>query len=211
MKITSYSLAAFFSVWLLNLGLPLPVYSNDAGTSHWRQSSADPSKSVRQLYEQYKSLDLTNNPQIINLYANDAVIDVLGTRYNKTSYGRFVAASYQNPASGLNTHTVYGQPNIRVTNNSAQLTFAAVLGPSSMNVFWNLRRSPSGVWQIISEQFTRSAPAVSAVRGSSGTPSSKMGFGSPNLNDGIRQMNENPDTKAFVDRFKKLREQQQQH
>jgi hypothetical protein len=72
-----------------------------------------------------------------------------------------------------------------------------------MNVFWNLRPNSSGLWQIVSEQFTRPATSVSSGA------SSKINPDNRNLLNGIKQMNENPDTKAFVDQFKKIREQQQ--
>jgi hypothetical protein len=103
----------------------------------------------------------------------------------------------------LNSHTVYGAPNIRATNDSAQVSFSGALGPSTMYVFWNLRRNSSGVWQIASEQFTKPATSVRAANASS-----NLNPGNQNLLDGMKQMNDNPDTKAFVERMKKIREQQ---
>ena len=117
-------------------------------------NAGDANAAVRQLFERYKSFDLSNNTQIMSLYAPDAQIDVMGTKYNKASYSRYVATAYNNPASGANTHTRYGEPNIRVSSDSAQVSFAGSLGQASMNVYWNLRRNAHGVWQIASEQFT---------------------------------------------------------
>jgi hypothetical protein len=109
---------------------------------------------VRQLFQQYKSLDLANNTQIMNLYANDANINVLGTPYTKAAYTQYVTNAYHHPASGLNSRTSYSEPVIQqVTNDSAQVKFAGTLGPATMTVFWNLRRSPNGLWQIASERF----------------------------------------------------------
>jgi len=169
------------------------------------QSASSSTQSVRQFFNQYKSLDLANSTQIMNLYANDATIDVVGTRYNKASYSRYVANAYHNPASGLNSHTVYGEPNIQVTGDSAQASFTGVLGPTSMYVYWNLRRNPSGAWQITSERFVK--PAVSLTSANS-RPSPSVNAQYQNLPDGVKQMNDNPDMKAFVERIRKLREQQ---
>jgi hypothetical protein len=197
-QISGIFFAALALLCLLSLWLSQPVYSSDLKGG----GSGNSTRAVHQLFNQYKALDLANNPQIMNLYANDAQIDVLGTRYNKTSYGRFIASSYQNPASGLNSHTVYGEPNIRATNDSAQVSFAGALGPSTMYVYWNLRRNSSGVWQIASEQFRRAATSARSAHASS-----NLNFGNQNLPDGIKQMNDNPDTKAFYEHIKKLREQ----
>jgi hypothetical protein len=125
--------------------------------SQTRQSAVGNTESqtaVRQLFQQYKSLDLANNTQIMNLYANDARIDVLGTPYTKASYTQYVSNAYHHPAGGLNSRTAYSEPLIQqVTNDSAQLKFTGALGAAVMTVFWNLRRSPSGTWQIVSERF----------------------------------------------------------
>jgi hypothetical protein len=149
----------------------------------------------------------------MNLYANNAAIDVLGTKYDKASYRRFIAGAYQNSASDLNRHTVYGEPNVRVMNDSAQVSFAGALGPNTMYVYWNLRRNPAGVWQITSERFTK--PAMSLTRANLAhsmsmtptNPAAAVNASNPWL-DSIKQMNENPDTKAFFERMKKMREQQ---
>jgi hypothetical protein len=110
---------------------------------------------VKQLFQQYKSLDLSNNPQIIGLYADDATIDVLGARHTKATYGQYVATAYRSVGSGLNTHTVYSEPQIlSVSNNAAQLKFYGTLGANTMTVNWYLRKTPAGAWQIASERFT---------------------------------------------------------
>jgi hypothetical protein len=123
-----------------------------SSTAAYGQATASQT-AVRQLFQQYKSLDLSNNPQIMNLYANDANINVLGTPYTKAAYTRYVTNAYQHPAGGLNSHTSYSEPVIQATNDSAQVKFAGTLGPATMTVFWTLRRSPNGLWQIASERF----------------------------------------------------------
>lgn len=230
MQITRTCSTALASLCLLSLGvfqpssgLKLKPPSNSGPSArvqnYQSSSSSTPTQAVRQLFNQYKSLDLANNTQIMNLYANDATIDVLGTRYNKTSYGRFIDSSYHNPASGLNSHTVYGEPNIRATNDAAQVSFSGSLGPSSMYVYWNLRRNSSGVWQIASEQFTRAGMPVSTRPSTTGSaygsnmspassPVSSINAGNQQLMDSINQMNNNPDMKAFTEHMRQLREQQ---
>lgn len=232
MKIISTCRTALASMSLLCLGLSQPVHSNDwngsgssltstkLGTPHVGssipshrgqnfKSASNSTQAVRQLFEKYKSLDLANNPQIINLYATDAAIDVLGTKYNKTSYGRYVADAYQNAASGLNSHTVYGEPNILVTNGSAQVSFTGALGPTIMYVYWNLRRNRSGVWQIASERFTKPAMSLTPAN-----PAPAMNPQTPAMNpqngwqDSMKQMNDNPDMKAFMEHMRKLQDQQ---
>jgi len=204
---------------LLNHALP-QASAKPTGQIQSFQSSGDSRQAVRQLFEQYKSLDLSNNPQIINLYANDAVIDVMGTRYNKTSYGRYVANCYQHPAGGLNKHTVYSEPNIAARGDTAQLTFAGALGPSTMNVYWNVRRNTSGNWQIVSEQFTApyaasrsAAPVRSATQSSfqgSGSTTSSAWTTSPGgqgqaMMDAMKQMNSTPEMQALQQRLKNAR------
>ena len=132
------------------------AYANRAANQA-RQPIADTTQSqmaVRQFFQQYKSMDLSNNTQIMNLYANDARIDVLGTPYTKASYTQYVTNAYHHPAGGLNTHTRYSEPVIQqVTGDSAQMKFSGALGSATMTVFWTLRKSPSGSWQIASERF----------------------------------------------------------
>lgn len=106
------------------------------------------------VFHQYKALDLSNSARIMDLYADNAQIDVCGTKYTKTTYSAYVANAYNHPAGGLNTHTRYSEPLVLQANpDTAQVKFTGTLGPSAMTVYWWLRRNPSGTWQIVSEQF----------------------------------------------------------
>lgn len=106
------------------------------------------------VFQQYKALDLSNSMRIMDLYADNAQIDVCGAKYTKTTYSAYVANAYNHPAGGLNMHTRYSDPLVLQANpDTAQVKFTGTLGPSAMTVYWWLRRNQSGAWQIASEQF----------------------------------------------------------
>lgn len=110
-----------------------------------------PATSPRALFDRFKQLDLANDPHIIDLYADDAKINVLGVPYARPAYAVFIAATYK-CAPDLNALTRYDEPLIdNVTDNSAQVVFTARAAGARMKFDWTLRRNAQGVWQIASE------------------------------------------------------------
>ncbi len=115
-------------------------------------ATATPLTSPRALFDRFKQLDLANDPHIIDLYADDAQINVFGVPYPRPAYAAFIATTYK-CAPDVNALTQYDEPVIdNVTDNSAHLVFTARAAGAHMKADWTLRRNAQGVWQIASEK-----------------------------------------------------------
>ena len=126
-----------------------------AGYSSGGSSSAaagTPPTSPRALFDRFKQLDLANDPHIIDLYADDAKINVFGVPYPRPAYAAFIATTYK-CAPDLNALTQYDEPVIdNVTDNSAHVVFTARAAGAHMKADWTVRRNAQGVWQIAIEK-----------------------------------------------------------
>lgn len=110
-----------------------------------------PITSPRALFDRFKQLDLANDPHVIDLYAEDAKINMFGVPYPRPAYAAFIATTYKS-APDLNARTQYDEPVIdNVTDRSAHLVFTARNAGAHMKADWTLRRSAQGSWQIVSE------------------------------------------------------------
>lgn len=115
-------------------------------------AAGPPPTSPRALFDRFKQLDLANDPHIIDLYADDAQINVFGVPYPRPAYAAFIATTYK-CAPDVNATTQYDEPVIdNVTENSAHLVFTARAVGAHMKADWTLRRNAQGVWQIASEK-----------------------------------------------------------
>lgn len=115
-------------------------------------SAAASVTSPRQLFDTFKRLDLANDPRIIDLYADDANINVLGTPYSRPAYAAFIAGSYK-LAPNVNAMTQYSEPVFdNETGDSAHVTFTCTAAGATVDMDWTLRRNAKGVWQIATER-----------------------------------------------------------
>lgn len=121
---------------------------------------------ARALFDQYQKLDLQNDPALVNLYSDDAVIEAgiermsggkVWQHLSKKSLGDEISRTFKDEhLAALNKGTTYSKPHIKETTYKGQkalsVEFHGHRTHTGIKVNWILQQTgPQQDWKIVEE------------------------------------------------------------
>ncbi len=130
------------------------------------ESKAEEFAEARQVFEQYKKLDLAGDAKLIELYAPAANIeagverergDVRWQKLDRDGLAKEIAAAFKDEhLSALKNEESFGHPKFKKTElagaPAVEVIFHGSSGHAGVKVTWFLQQDKTGRWLIVSEK-----------------------------------------------------------
>ncbi len=121
---------------------------------------------ARQVFEQYKKLDLASDVKLIELYAPAATIeagverergDIRWQKLDRDGLAKEIAAAFKDEHLGaLKNEESFGHPKFKKTElagkPAVEVTFHGSSGHAGVKMTWFLQQDKSGSWLIVNEK-----------------------------------------------------------